>query len=120
MSYSREYLQSIPELRKQETIDWIVGGFIQQLKQNASEGKTQYWVNLDYDERGCRRNNLHVGAMMETNKVNSQLIHGLTINELIHGLQNRFPGCKISYEESWVETNSNTRTLKKGILIDWS
>ena len=109
--FSRDYLQSAPQLKKQKLIDCIVSGFIEQLKQNASEGKTEYRINLDIDENGSRRNYLHVGSMMGVNHVSSQIRNKLTDAELVAGLFTRFPGCKIYYDE---------KTIEKGINIDWS
>ncbi len=118
--YSREYLQSAPELKKQAQIDFIISGFIEQLKINASEGKTEYRINLDVDEKGVRRNYLHVGSMMGRNHVSSQIQKGLTDAELIAGLFTRFPGCKIYYDEKYIQATYNTQSLKKEIVIDWS
>ena len=44
----------------------------------------------------------------------------LTDAEIIAGFFERFPGCKVYYEEVWVESGTDTKTLKKGIVIDWS
>ena len=44
----------------------------------------------------------------------------LTDAEIVAGFFTRFPGCKIYYEEAWVDSGRDTRTLKKGIVIDWS
>ena len=109
--FSREYLQSAPQLKKQKRIDCIVYGFIEQLKQNASEGKTEYRINLHIDENGSRRNYLHVGSMIGVNTVSSQIRDKLTDAELVAGLFTRFPGCKIYYDE---------KTIEKEIVIDWS
>jgi hypothetical protein len=103
--YSREYLQSIPEQRKQQQIDIIVGRFHGDLLNAAATGKTSY-MYVSPDTRGL------VGCHPP------QPV--LTDAELVAGFFTRFPGCKVYYEESWVETQPNTRNLKKGIVIDWS
>jgi hypothetical protein len=118
--FSREYLQSFPELQKQEQIDFIISGFIEQLKRNASEGKTEYRINRDAYERGVHRNNLHVGSMIGVNTVARQIQERLTDAELIAGLFTRFPGCRIYYDESYLPQSANTQVLKKEIVIDWS
>lgn len=99
-TYSREYLKSMPEQVKQQQIDNIVNGFISLVRSAAASGKTSY---------------LYV-------KDNDRLINlsPLTDADIIAGFFTRFPGCNIYYDESWVETNKSTRTLKKGIMIDWS
>lgn len=106
ISYSRDYLKGIPEQIKQQLIDNTVSRFIQDLRSAAANGKTSYLFVKDDDkakDHACRTN---------------QPL--LTDADLIAGFCKRFPGCNIYYDESWVETNSNTRTLKKGIMIDWS
>ena len=44
----------------------------------------------------------------------------LTDEEMIAGFAARFPGCKVFYEETWVEVGRDTKKLQKGIVIDWS
>jgi hypothetical protein len=102
-TYSREFLKSMPEQVKQQQIERIVDGFIGQVQNAAASGKTSYLYVRD------------------TQGVNIQPLLKLpTDADLIAGFFTRFPGCNIYYDESWVETNSSTRTLKKGIMIDWS
>lgn len=101
-TYSREYLKSVPEQRKQQEVDLIVQRFINELQNDAAIGKTSYlYVREPY-------------RVLHTNQP------PLTDAELVAGFFTRFPGCNIYYDESWVETNKSTRTLKKGIMIDWS
>lgn len=117
--YSRDYLQSIPEERKQKIIDTMVSGFIQYLKEAAAVGGTSYRCDLLVDEKGCQRNLFNP----QQNRIIARS-HSpppvLTIEDIISGFQERFPGCKVFYEEAWVATGPNTQTLKKGIVIDWS
>lgn len=103
ITYSREYLKSMPEQRKQQEIDNIVNRFISLLRDAAASGKTSY---------------LYVRDSQRDHRCQPQPL--LTDADVIAGFFTRFPGCNIYYDESWVETNSNTRTLKKGIMIDWS
>ena len=44
----------------------------------------------------------------------------ITNDDLISAFQKKFLECDVSYQESWVDINSNNRVLKKGIIIDWS
>ena len=104
--FSREYLQSAPELQKQARIENIVQSFKSQLYAAAASGKKSY---------------------MYTRPTNSGISVGtypplpeITDAELIAGLFTHFPGCNIYYEEAWTEVSPTNRTLKKGIVIDWS
>ena len=103
--FSREYLQSVPEQRKQEQIDGIVSQFSNYLINAAAQGKTSYMYvrPTNSGSAGCW-----------------PPPPSLTDAELIAGFFTRFPGCKIYNEEEWVENGPTTRILKKGIVIDWS
>ena len=104
-TYSRDYLQSIPEKRKQEQIDGIVNGFMNNIYTAAAVGTTSYrYVKSD------------TGIMASSYPPPPVL----TNEELIAGFEKRFPDCKVFYEEAWVETGPNTQKMKKGIVIDWS
>ncbi len=104
--YSREYLQGIPEQRKQAVIDQITQSFRGELLNAAALGKTSYMYIRTTKNNG----------IMNTYPPMPEI----TDAELIAGLFTRFPGCKINYEESWTEVSPTNRILKKGIVIDWS
>lgn len=104
--YSREFLQGAPEKKKQDIIDYIVDKFKDQLYNVATEGKKSYILYKDY--------------IPSSGMSLSSWFNLLTDAELIAGLFTRFPGCNIYYDEQWVETKSDTKTLKKGFVIDWS
>ena len=104
-TYSREYLQSIPEKRKQEQIDDIVQSFINELRTAAAVGGTSY---------------RYVRPSRDSCAMSYPPPPVLNNDDLIAGFQERFPGCKVFYEEVWVATGPNTQNLKKGIVIDWS
>ena len=103
--YSREYLQNAPQLEKQRQIDSIVQTFKHHLYSSAASGKTSYMYIKPTNS--CTR--AHPPSPPE-----------ITDAELIAGLFTHFPGCKIYYEETWTDVNPTNRTLKKGIVIDWS
>ncbi len=105
--YSRDYLRNVPEMRKQQEIDGIVGRFCSSLINAAAEGKTSY---------------MYVRPTNNGPQISwpSHSPPPLTDAELIAGFFTRFPGCKIYNEEQWVESGPTTRVLKKGIVIDWS
>jgi hypothetical protein len=105
--YSRDYLQSMPEQRKQQEINGIVGQFQGELLNAAASGKTSYMYVRQIENRPQISWPSHSPPP-------------LTDAELVAGFFTRFPGCKIYYEESWVESGPTTRVLKKGIVIDWS
>lgn len=104
-TFSRDYLQSIPEKRKQELIKSIVDSFKIQLFNAAAEGKKSY---------------LYVKPSPNGYAASWPPPPVLTDAEIIAGFFLIFPGCNIYYEETWVEATKDTKTLKKGIVIDWS
>jgi hypothetical protein len=104
-TYSRDYLQAIPQQRKEEAIDKIVKGIIHDIHTAAAVGMTSYrYVKEDANRHGKP---YHPSPV-------------LTDDEMIAGFTARFPGCKVFYEEIWVEEGRDTKKLKKGIVIDWS
>jgi len=100
---SREYLQSIPAQRRQAHINTIIHSHIQQIQNVAAEGKTSYTYFPN------NRREYHLGYQQ-----------AVTTEELIAAFQQKFPGCKVSYEEKWVNTTPATKVLTTGIVIDWS
>ena len=104
--YSRDYLQGIPEQRKQAIIDQFTASFRGELFNAAALGKTSYMYN-----RSTKHN-----SGITTYPPPPEI----TDAELIAGFTTRFPGCKIYYEEVWTDVSSTKRILKKGIIIDWS
>lgn len=104
--FSRDYLRGIPEQRKQAIIDQITASFRGELFNAAASGKTSYMYS---------RSTKHNGGMITCPPAPE-----VTDAELIAGLFTRFPGCNIYYEETWTDVNPTNRTLKKGIVIDWS
>lgn len=110
-TFSRSFLQGIPEQCKQNRIDGIMYDFITELKNTAAMGKTSYMYNLD----NCRILNkpLFPGGANQTSPV-------ITIDDLVSAFQRKFPDCDVSYKETWVDVDSKTMSLKKGIVVDWS
>lgn len=110
-TFSRSVLQGIPEQRKQQDIDGLIERFIHELLHAAAMGKTSYIYNVD----NCRELNKHLfpGGANQTSPV-------ITIDDLVSAFQRKFPDCHVSYQETWVDVDSKTMSLKKGIIIDWS
>lgn len=102
--FTRDYLQSAPEREKQNCINGIVNSFTNELYNAAKMGKKSY-MYIRPQKKG-------VNCWPPPPEI--------TDDELIAGLFDRFPGCKIYYEEQWVDTSNDTRVLKKGFVIDWS
>lgn len=83
----------------------MIRGFIGDLRNAAAIGKTTYMYNTeDQSYRGQRGVTPHV----------------ITNKDLISAFEKKFPGCDISYQENWIDIDSNKKVLKKGIVIDWS
>lgn len=96
-TYSRDYLQSIPQQRKEQLIEGIVLYIINDIETAALVGGTSYrYIRPQFS------------------------FPELTDAEIVAGFFARFPGCKIYYEDVWVEVGSDTKQRKKGIVIDWS
>ena len=99
--YSRSYLQGIQAERKKQAIDQIVNGFIHSIIIAAGRGETSYMYSIT------------------SSMIKDKYIIGLfqfSIDELIAGLQVKFPECQISYNECL----DHYANLNKAIVIDWS
>ena len=107
MTFSRSYLQGLHEEKKQNLIDQIITQFHGSLIQTAQTGNTSYMVDEKF------RN-------MFTNQRCFPPLPVFTDEEFIRAIEKKYPDCKVTYEEIWVDTEINNRTLKKGIVIDWS
>jgi len=103
MVYSREYLRSIPEERKQQQIDQTINSFQYEVVNIAATGKTSYMFD-----------------MTRVSQYRNSQSPKFTDEELVAAIQKRFPDCAVKYEEQWVETGRDTRVRKAGIVIDWS
>ena len=93
ITYSREYLRGIPgQLKQQEkrkAIQWMCGQVVTYVTHAAKNGNTSYLIAEE-----TYRNKLTVS---------------LTDEDIIYALEEKFPGCVVSFKE-----------LKRSILIDWS
>ena len=104
-TFSRSFLQGLPEQRKQQHIDLLIREFIHDLQNAAAEGKTSYMYSpRDLKEIGIRLLNKPP----------------ITNDELVSAFKKKFPDCDVSYQETWVNVSLNKKILKKGIIIDWS
>jgi hypothetical protein len=113
-----DYLRALPAAIMKQKIDneiaRITGSFRETLIRHAGEGKTSYLYEIPGENQTRQPRDL-IHQMHQ----NSQ-IPPLTPDQLIAAFEQKFPGCAVSYKETWIDTNANTRVFKKGILIDWS
>jgi len=108
-TFDRAYLQNLAGLRRRQQIEqWINNQLHHAIEAAAANGKTSYLVN------GMPQicNPHYQQYAMEPSPFTSE--------EVVAVLQKKYPGCDITYKEEWVDTNSSTRVLQKGIVIDWS
>jgi hypothetical protein len=108
--FNRSYLQSLPQTKKHGLVDGIINGFSQELLAYAREGKTSYMYETQ---------RLDLYNNRAQNALGPPLIK-LNLDDLVDRIPQRFPDCIISYRETWIDQNNNTKILKKGIVIDWS
>ena len=107
--FDRAYLQSLAGIRKREQLQHVLHYYEEAIKTAAMDGKTSYLAaNIQYI------------PYHTTYRKGPQPLAPPTTEEIIEAFQNKYPGCCVSYKEEWVDTDSNTRVLKKGIMIDWS
>lgn len=99
--YSRSYLQGMQAERRKQAIDQMVNGFIHSVIIAAGRGETSYKYTIT--------------SAMNQDKYIIGLLR-FSIDELIAGLQVKFPECQISYDESLDEYGC----IIKSIIIDWS
>jgi hypothetical protein len=113
MNYSRFYLRGIPEelrqQRKKQMIKTLLSNIVGNVVNAATNEKTSYMAeDRLYLSYYSQVDHAPIGRITLTNE------------EIIAALKEKFPDCGISFQETWADTAHNTRTLQKGILIDWS
>lgn len=109
--FSREKLQGLAEEWKIKQLYGFIDQYITPVVVNhARQGLTSYL----YEQKD------QFGHVKQCN------MYTPTDDELLIGLNEKFPGCSIGVVEEWVDVPTKrlsmppTRTLKKGIKIDWS
>jgi len=145
---SSEYLQYIPVQKKKEQIKSIIDSFVGNLHHAASVGQTSftfdpssiiqaanaaansYKMTLQQDLSGATVDMSGVRvdpaaqqqlSLMEKNvNFTSLPCSALSVDDLISEFKLKFPNCRVSFKETWVDVNKTTKTLKSGIVIDWS
>jgi hypothetical protein len=115
--YSREFLQSLPEKKKQAEVDGMIKGFWQSMYLTAENGQTSYFFDMT-NMRKVTPDPTQRQALQTKAAMNSQTT--MTNDEILTRFQLAFPDCSVRYGEEWIESNASTRVLKRGITIDWS
>ncbi len=108
-TYSAEHLQSLPAKQRRDAIRCAVDHLYQPVLTAATAGKTSYLVN--------------VGEYLKKIASGAQTYpppYVITIDDLLEGFRNKFPGCKVDYTEAWEDVRPGVREQRSGILIDWS
>lgn len=122
--YSRDYLIKLPAQIKREKAYEMIHRVQKCVYAIAASGKSLYYLDMTnavYEPPvpppipGQTVKLYGGGAYRDDTNT-----YPLPMDELIPLFQERFPGCQVTYKEEWVDTTSNTKTLKKGICIDWS
>ncbi len=103
--YTREYLQGIPEKRKQEHVRLTLQASIQGIMNAAANGKTTYCIDIHTVQR-------EMPGIVGMGKI--------TMDDYITVLKIIFPDSQIEYREHWVELSATSKILQKGIVVDWS
>uniref|UniRef100_A0A6C0AP28 Uncharacterized protein n=1 Tax=viral metagenome TaxID=1070528 RepID=A0A6C0AP28_9ZZZZ len=116
-TYSREFLQSLPDKKKQQEVDAMIKGFWQSMHVTAENGQTSYFFDMT-TMRKVAPEPASNRVLQTKSTLNSQTT--MTNEEIVTRFQTAFPGCSVQYGEEWVESNASTRVLKRGITIDWS
>lgn len=108
------------------------------LIQEANKAANSYKMNLNLDLSGSsidasgqvldaawqkqqmQKQQMQLGLMQKNVNFTSLPCSPLSVDDLISEFKVKFPSCRISFKETWVDVNKTTRTLKSGILIDWA
>jgi hypothetical protein len=125
VTYSREYLQAMPEKRKRDMIEsYITNNITNAIITAAGENKTSYLFQITNESL------INTSAVKvrnaEANNYLGQYFRGMnvTIEDFILAFQKKFPDCKVAFVEKWIETpislTEKKNVLKSGIEIDWS
>ena len=114
-TYSAEHLRGLPDKHRRDAIRAAVDNFCQPILAAATAGKAFHLVNISRllsDQKTAR------DAFVKSNTYPPPYI--LTIDDLLEGFRNKFPGCKVDYTETWEDVRPGVREQRSGILIDWT
>ena len=116
--YNRSFLQSLPEMYKQDRADQIVESVIQSILSTARSEKTSYLYTTYVEPPEHIKADVY--AMKQHLLQQQQPQPPVSYDYILQAFKNKFPECDVTYQESWIDIDASTRVLKKGILIDWS
>jgi hypothetical protein len=86
----------------------MISLFIDEIKNIAGYGTTQYL----FDFSNARFDPYESGP--------NTILCFKSLEEMIPFFQEKFPCCVVRIHEEWIHSTPTTRSLKRGILIDWS
>ncbi len=109
-TFSREYLQELPEKHRISTIMNEVAFLSQPIVQYATAGRKSYMVDVGK----------YTKPLVMNTSIHELVGYKVTIEDLVEGFKSRFPGCRVEYTEIWEDTKPGIKQQKSGILIDWS
>ena len=108
--YNREYLRNFKSLQKkrnrQKYIQNVLNTSQQHILQCAYSDKTSY----------CWENDKYIAYLIK----NTMPFEVVTDEELIEAFQKKYPDCKVSHGELWIEQGPGIHIVKTGIVINWS
>jgi hypothetical protein len=117
--YSRAFLQSLPEKKKQAEVDDMIKGFWPNMYPTAENGLTSYFFDMT-NMRYIAPDPFPALRKAAPTKSAMNLQTTMTNDEILTRFRLVFPECSVTYGEEWIETNASTKVLKRGITIDWS
>jgi hypothetical protein len=106
-TFTRAFLQGLPEQRKREETDRRIQVHVDGIQQFAAVGKTSYMFEPDNKAHNPRQHP-------------SFSVPVLTNDDFVAAFQRKFPDCTVTYQEAWVDVDATNRILKRGVVIDWS
>ncbi len=111
-TFSREYLQSLPAKHRAEQIQGAVNGLYRQVIDAATRGNAFHIVDVkQYTPEFQKKYGAHC---------HPPPAYIVTIDDLVEGFKERFPGCHVEYVITWEDTRPGIREQKNGILVNWS
>jgi len=115
-TFSRSYLQSMAQEEKMKEVNSMVSVILPDLYTAARNGKTCYFYDMT-----------HMHYVLSPSHTSGRKIvnprlstYTIPMDELVVLFHKKFTDCDISYHEDWNQIDTTTRSLRKGILIDWS
>lgn len=107
--FSREMLRSLPEQNRQMAINILINNqYHESIVSAANSGSLTCILDLEpYLHRVSQQNP-------------QSLDYVPTIEDIVEGLKQKYPGCFITYTEGWAETSPGVKHFRKRVLVDWS